>query len=139
MLLRGGSYDINEKLAFVYNSVSFEKAECPPDDPVYSICFLYFPAMCTSNFRVLPNVTPKSFSSVTMFVNGASDLFPIDYRLHFALLFPTCITFAICGWNGSCYCLLHLTIVFRFLGPLVASSSLLSNQLFHRFLCHLRT
>ena len=42
-VLYGGSYDINEKLAFVYNRVSFEKAECPPDDPVYSFCFLYFP------------------------------------------------------------------------------------------------
>ena len=139
MLLRGGNYDINEKLAFVYNSVSFEKAECPPDDLVYSICFLYFPAMCTSNFRVLSNVTPNSFSSVTMFVNGASDSFPSKYRLHCSLLFPTCITFAISGWNGCCYCLLNSTIVFRFLGPLVASASLQSIQLFHRFLCHLRT
>ena len=58
--------------------------------------FFIFPAMCSSNFRVLSNAAPKSFS-VTIFVKGDSGSFLSEHRLHCALLFPTFITFALSG------------------------------------------
>ena len=60
--------------------------------PSILFAFFIFHAKCTSNFRVLSNVTPKSFSSVTMFAYCASSSFPSEYRLHCALHFPTSIS-----------------------------------------------
>ena len=81
--------------------------------PSVLFAFFFFTAMCTSNFRLLSNVIPKSFFSVTMFVDGASGSFPSEYRMHCALLFPTRFTFALSGWNGRCHCLLLSTIALK--------------------------